>query len=45
MNNQVKKPIAIPISGNAHSFDFEVWVRLVKPQLLAAVRKKANKHL
>jgi len=45
MNHQVKKPIEPSASCNRDSFNFEVWASLVKPQLLAALQKRATKDL
>jgi hypothetical protein len=45
MNNQVKKSVETPVSGNKDSFNFEVWASLVKPQLIAALQKRATKNL
>jgi hypothetical protein len=41
-----KTPLSQPIkaqdSDSSHSFDFDNWVREVKPQLLAALQKRAG---
>ena len=43
MSNKLEKLIKTPVSGNNDSFNFELWARAVRPQLLAALQKKATK--
>ena len=43
MSNKVEKLIKTPVSGNNDSFNFELWARAVRPQLLAALQKKTTK--
>lgn len=40
MNTKVKKSFETLGSCNNDSFDFELWASLVKPQLLAALKKE-----
>jgi|GEM_PF-6675113 len=41
MNIGVKKSVKASASDNDDSFNFETWAREVKPQLLAALKKRA----
>ena len=40
MSNKLEQLIKTPVSGNNDSFNFELWARAVRPQLLAALQKK-----
>jgi hypothetical protein len=40
MNTKIKKPFETLVSCNNDRFDFELWASLVKPQLLAALKKE-----
>lgn len=43
MNTGVKKFVKASASDNNDSFNFELWAKEVKPLLLAALKKRAEK--
>ena len=43
MNTAVQKSVKASASDNNDSFNFERWAREVKPQMLAALKKRAEK--
>lgn len=40
MNTKVKKPVETLVSDNNDNFNFELWASLVRPQLLAVLKKE-----
>jgi hypothetical protein len=42
MSNKERKLIETPVNGDNNSFNFELWARAVKPQLLAALQKRTT---
>lgn len=43
MKTEVKKSVQTRVGDNNDTFNFEIWVREVKPQLLAALKKRSEK--
>lgn len=43
MNNTVEHSGQKPVSDNNYHLNFESWVKEVKPQLLAALKRRAEK--
>lgn len=44
MSNESKKLIETPVTGsNNDSFNFDLWAKAVRPQLLAALQKRTTK--